>query len=84
LFKARGFLREKEQMMEKNSAWNSMNRAREVLEVAYLAAMATDSDSCRGLAGKLATLIDIIENEVDDAMMTLIPRDAGAGRQPWC
>jgi hypothetical protein len=82
LFKARGFLREKEQMME-NSAWNSMNRARELLGVAYLAAMAIDGAPCRGLAGKLATLIDIIENEVDDAMMTLIPRDAGAGRQPW-
>jgi hypothetical protein len=82
LNKARGFLREKEQMME-NSAWDSMNRAREFLGVAYLAAMAIDGDPCRGLAGKLATLIDIIENEVDDAMMTLIPRDAGAGRQPW-
>jgi hypothetical protein len=70
-------------MMEKNSAWNSMNRAREHLGVAYLAAMAIDGDPCRGLAGKLATLIDIIENEVEHAMMTLIPRDAGGGRQSW-
>jgi hypothetical protein len=68
-------------MME-SEAWKSMNRARNLLGVAYLATKGVDVDPCRGLAEKFATLIDFSENEVDDAIMTLIPRDAGAGRQP--
>src|SRR5205809_1105142 len=56
-----------------------MNRGRDLLGVAYLAAKGVDVDPCRGLAEKFATLIDIIENEVDDAMMK-IPRDEKAAR----
>jgi hypothetical protein len=55
--------------MENNSAWNAMNRVRNLLGVAYLAAKGVDVDPCRGFAEKFATLMDIIENEVDDAMM---------------
>ena len=60
-------------------AWNTMKRVRDLLGVAYLAAKGVDDDPCRGLAEKFATLIDIIENEVDDAMMK-IPRHANATR----
>jgi hypothetical protein len=60
------------------SAWESMNRVRNLLGVAYLAVKGVDVDPC-GLAKKFATLIDIIENEVDDAMM-MIPRDEKAAR----
>jgi hypothetical protein len=70
------------------SAWESMNRVRNLLGVAYLAAKGVDVDPCRGLAEKFATLIDIIENEVDNAMM-MTPRDEKAARaeaqtiDPW-
>ena len=60
-------------------AWNTMKRVRDLLGVAYLAAKGVDDDPCRGLAEKFATIIDIIENEVDDAMMK-IPRNASAAR----
>jgi hypothetical protein len=54
------------------SAWNSMKRARDLLTVAgCFAAKGVDEDSCRDLAQKFATLIDLIENEVDDAMAFL-------------
>jgi hypothetical protein len=56
-----------------------MKRARDLLSLAYLAAKGVDDDPRRGLAEQFATLIDIIENEVDDAMM-LIPRDENATR----
>ncbi len=63
------------------SAWESMKRARDLLAVAScFAAKGIDEDySCRDLAEKFATLIDLIENEVDDAMM-MIPRDANAAQ----
>jgi hypothetical protein len=62
------------------SAWNSMKRARDLLTVAgCFADKGVEEDSCRDLAEKFATLIDLIENEVDDAMM-MIPRDANAAR----
>jgi hypothetical protein len=54
--------------MEYNSAWKAMNRARNLLSLAYLAAKGVDHDPCRGLAEQFATLIDLIENEVDNAM----------------
>jgi hypothetical protein len=59
------------------SAWNSMKRARDLLTVAgcFAAKGVDDDDSCRDLAEKFATLIDLIEDEVDNAMM-MIPRDA--------
>jgi hypothetical protein len=44
------------------------------------AAKVVDDDPCRDLAEKFATLLDLIENEVDDAMM-LIPRDGTAARE---
>jgi hypothetical protein len=64
----------------KQSARESMNRVRNLLGVAYLAAKGIDVDPCRGLAEQFATLIDIIENEVDDAMM-MIPRDEKGARE---
>jgi hypothetical protein len=47
------------------SAWNSMKRARDLLTVAgcFAAKGVDDDDSCRDLAEKFATLIDLIENE---------------------
>jgi len=53
-----------------NSAWKSMKRARDLLTMAYcFADKGVEEDSCRDLAQKFATIIDLIENEVDDAMM---------------
>jgi hypothetical protein len=67
--------------MENNSAWSAMKRARGLLTVAscFAAKGVDDDDSCRDLAEKFATLFDLIENEVDDAMM-MIPRDGTAAR----
>jgi hypothetical protein len=60
------------------SAWKSMKRPRDLLTVnSCFAAKVVDDDPCRDLAEKFATLLDLIENEVDDAMM-LIPRDGTA------
>jgi hypothetical protein len=51
-------------------AWNTMKRARDLLTMAYcFADKGVEEDSCRDLAQKFATIIDLIENEVDDAMM---------------
>ncbi len=63
------------------SAWNSMKRARDLLTVAgcFAAKGVDDDDSCHDLAEKFATLIDLIENEVDDAM-TFIPDELKAAR----
>lgn len=63
------------------SAWKCMKRARDLLAVAscYAANGVDDDDSCRDLAEKFATLLDLIENEVDDAM-PFIPRDETAAR----
>jgi hypothetical protein len=63
------------------SAWNSMKRARDLLTMAgcFAAKGVDDDDSCRDLAEKFATIIDLIENEVDDAMM-MIPRNEEAVR----
>ncbi len=62
-------------------AWNTMKRARDLLTVAgcFATKGVDDDDSCRDLAEKFATLIDLIENEVDDAMM-MIPRNEEAAR----
>jgi hypothetical protein len=58
--------------MENNSAWKAMNRARNLLSLGYLAAKgADDDDPHHGLAEQFATLIDLISNEVDDAMMLI-------------
>jgi hypothetical protein len=63
-------------MME-SGAWKSMKRARDLLTVTgcFAAKGVDDDDSGRDLAEKFATLIDLIEDEVDNAMM-MIPRDA--------
>jgi hypothetical protein len=63
------------------SAWNSMKRARNLLTVAgcFAANGVDEDDSCRDLAEKFATLIDLIEDEVDDAM-TFIPDELKATR----
>jgi hypothetical protein len=51
-------------------AWNTMKRARDLLTMAYcFADKGVEEDSCRDLAQKFATIIDLIENEIDDAMM---------------
>ncbi len=63
----------------KESAWESMKRVRDLLGVAYLAAKGIDVDPCRGLAEKFATLIDLIEDEVDDAT-TFMPDELKAPR----
>ena len=53
-------------------AWNTMKRARDLLTMAYcFADKGVEEDSCRDLAQKFATIIDLIENEVDDAMMRI-------------
>ena len=63
------------------SAWNSMKRARDLLTMAgcFAAKGVADDDSGRYIAERFATLIDLIEDEVDDAMM-MIPHDANAAR----
>jgi hypothetical protein len=59
-------------------AWDAMKRARDLLTMAYcFADKGVEEDSCRDLAQKFATIIDLIENEVDDAMM-MISRAARA------
>jgi hypothetical protein len=65
--------------MENNSAWHAMNRARNLLSLAYLAAKGVDDDPRRGLAEQFAILIDIIEDEVDTAM-SLIADELKAAR----
>ena len=62
-------------------AWNTMKRARDLLTIAKCFADkgVEKDDQPRWIAGTFATLLDIIENEVDDAMMK-IPRDANAAR----
>jgi hypothetical protein len=70
--------------MTENSAWKSLNRARNLLGVAYLAAKGIDVDPCRGLAEQFATLIGIIQDGVDNAMMAIAAgkKAAGAEVQP--
>jgi hypothetical protein len=67
--------------MENNSAWKAMNRARNLLSLAYLAAKGVDDDPRRGLAEQFATLIDLIEDEVDNAMVH-VAADERAWRVP--
>jgi hypothetical protein len=56
-------------------------RARDLLTVAscFAAKGVDEDDSGRYIAEKFATLLDLIENEVNDAMMT-IPDDKKAAR----
>jgi hypothetical protein len=57
--------------MEHSSAWNSMNRARNLLSLARLAAENTakdPKDDPSGMVAALTTIIDIIMDEVDTAM----------------
>jgi hypothetical protein len=58
------------------SVWNSMNRARDLLTLAgcYAANGVEEDDSGRYIAEKFTTLIDLIENEIDDAM-TFMPKE---------
>jgi hypothetical protein len=65
--------------MYQSAAWESMKRVRDLLGVAYLAAKSIDVDPCRGFAEQFATLIDIIEDEVDDAI-TFMPDELKAPR----
>lgn len=46
------------------SAWNSLKRARDLLRVAgcFAAKGVDEDDSCRDLAEKFATLLDLIES----------------------
>jgi hypothetical protein len=61
-------------------AWNTMKRARDLLTMAYcFADKGVEEESCRDLAQKFKTIIDLIEDEVDDAMM-MISRDEKALR----
>ena len=53
-------------------AWNTLKRARDLLTVAYCYAdKGVEEGACRDLAEKFATLIDLIEDEVDNAMMMI-------------
>jgi hypothetical protein len=66
--------------MENNPAWNAMNRARNLLSLAHLAAESTAKDSKddpSGMVAALATIIDIIEGEVDTAMIAVAGMEKG-------
>jgi hypothetical protein len=62
-------------------AWNTMKRARDLLTVAscFAAKGVNEDDSGRNIAEMFATLLDLIENEVDDAMI-MCPRNEEAAR----
>jgi hypothetical protein len=63
--------------MENNPAWNAMNRARDLLGVAYLATKGVDHDPCSGILEQFATLIDIIQEAelVEEAEAGFVVQD---------
>jgi hypothetical protein len=50
-------------------ARTSLKRVRHLLSVAYRATKGVDYDPCRGMAEDFGAIIDVIESEIDSAMM---------------
>ena len=52
-------------------ARTSLKRVMHLLSVAYRATKGVDYDPCRGMAEDFGAIIDVIENEIDDAFMLI-------------